>query len=244
MRVLTLTEAIKKRLEEMIRKGELAAGEKIVVDDLAARFAVSQTPVREALSRLEQEKLVVYQPRNGWKVVSFTRQDYLKYYEVQEMLERYLTEKMVDYADRVDLDELELRNENCLHFIEKRKPDRASEENDRFHAEIYMHYPNEILFDMLRDVINILSCQRKMMFADKDIGKQLYQEHRDIIQAFRKKDVKMAAAAMYRHFRTGFEGLEGTFAAEDAGLSDTKKPRTKRTAARGGTRGKRYEDFE
>lgn len=226
----------------MIRKGELDPGEKIVVDDVAARFDVSQTPVREALSRLEKEKLVEYQARNGWKVVSFTRQDYLKYYEIQEMLERYLTEKMVDYADRVDLDELELRNENCLHFIDKRKPDRAAEENDRFHAEIYMHYPNKILYDTLRDVINILSYQRKMMFADKDIAKRLYQEHKDIIRAFREKNVKMAAEAMYRHFRTGFEGLEGTFAA-DAGLSGTKKPLERKEQQRERVTRRSYKDF-
>ena len=56
-------------IREQIITGELAAGEQLRQRDLAQRFQVSQTPVREAMRRLESEGLVIGDTHRGFTVV-------------------------------------------------------------------------------------------------------------------------------------------------------------------------------
>ena len=73
--VTTLTERAEASLEEAIVKGRLSPGTKLRIADLAAEFGVSQTPMREALSRLVSRGLVNAVGQRGFRVAPTSAQD-------------------------------------------------------------------------------------------------------------------------------------------------------------------------
>ena len=84
-----------------ILSGELAPGSRLVVADLADRYGVSPTPLREALRRLAAEGLVEWLPQRGARVASATRRDAEDLYELRLALEPVALGQSIAEADRV-----------------------------------------------------------------------------------------------------------------------------------------------
>ena len=83
----SLGDGVYQRLVEMIHNGTLPSGATLHVADLAAQFNVSPSPVRDALSRLAAEGLVVNNPNRRSTVVRFTTQDIVETFQLREILE-------------------------------------------------------------------------------------------------------------------------------------------------------------
>jgi len=83
----TLTELTAEQLRRMIITGELKFGTQIVENDLAARFGLSKTPVREALLLLKKEGLVDIRPRVGTFVFAPSEADIHNLMDVRSILE-------------------------------------------------------------------------------------------------------------------------------------------------------------
>lgn len=120
-----LSDEVYERLRASILLGDLPAGSRIVEADVARQMAISRTPVREAVRRLEQEAMVTYVPRRGTIVVGLSREDVADAYQLRAHLEAYgarlaatrasaaslgqllqLIERMREYAAAHDLEQL------------------------------------------------------------------------------------------------------------------------------------------
>ncbi len=86
---LTLVDRVHKRLWDWILSGRLQPGDWLRIQELARTLKVSDTPVREALIRLQQSGLVETIPHVGTRVRRFTRQDIEESYDLREALECY-----------------------------------------------------------------------------------------------------------------------------------------------------------
>lgn len=84
---LNLRREIEKALQEAILHGVFKPGERLVESDIAEKLGVSRAPVREVLSALEREGLVVNIPRRGNFVVDFTNKDIEEIYSLRLLLE-------------------------------------------------------------------------------------------------------------------------------------------------------------
>ena len=73
--ILSLRDHIEQRITAAILDGTYRPGERLIESAIAEKLGVSRAPVREALTALEGEGIVVQQPRRGYYVVDFTRQD-------------------------------------------------------------------------------------------------------------------------------------------------------------------------
>src|SRR4029453_2541526 len=80
-------EALRDEIEQDIVTGRLKPGERLDEQSLAARFAVSRTPIREALMQLASTGLVSLQPRRGAFVASLSFKDVIERFEVMAALE-------------------------------------------------------------------------------------------------------------------------------------------------------------
>ena len=83
----TLAEHIFRKIQSAIVKGEIAPGSKISEPELARIHGVSRGPLREALHRLEGQKLLVRVPHAGARVVSLSPKELAELYEIRESLE-------------------------------------------------------------------------------------------------------------------------------------------------------------
>ena len=94
-------------MREVILRGELPAGARLGEVELAERFGVSRTPVREALSRLAAEGLVEIQRNRGARVASWSVEELESVFELRGLLEPRLTALAVPRATPADPTELD-----------------------------------------------------------------------------------------------------------------------------------------
>lgn len=99
-------------IRQLIGRGELMAGQPLRQDELATRFGVSRTPLREAIARLEVEGLVVTEPHRGAVVFRPTTHDLREIYEIRLILEPYAVSLVAQHHDPDELRKLdELREQ-------------------------------------------------------------------------------------------------------------------------------------
>lgn len=131
-----LSEEVYERLRAAILLGDLAAGSRIVEADVARQMAISRSPVREAVRRLEQEAMVKYVPRRGTIVVGLSREDVADAYQLRAYLEAYGARLAATRANDASLGRL-------LELIERMRAYAAAQDLERlvaadveFHQEI------------------------------------------------------------------------------------------------------------
>jgi DNA-binding GntR family transcriptional regulator len=142
------TDVVCALLREMIIGGEAAPGEQLRQRDLAARFGVSQTPVREALRRLESEGLVVNDPHRGATVVESQQGAVKDQGLVREVLEalgarlaaRNITPGLVQ----------ELRSMNAVMEHMPEGDPAYAPANRAFHFKVYEIAGSPILLSLMR----------------------------------------------------------------------------------------------
>ncbi len=86
---LTLREKIVETIRNAIVNGQLPAGTRVAEPDLADKFGISRTPIREAFRQLESEGFITVVPRKGAIVASLSFKDVADFYDLKAILEGY-----------------------------------------------------------------------------------------------------------------------------------------------------------
>jgi DNA-binding GntR family transcriptional regulator len=180
----TTTTIIYHQLKAAVTSGSLRPGEKLVEADLAEKYGVSRTPIREALKMLEKEKLVINSPYKGFLVARVCRAEAQKIYEVRAVLEP-LAARLV--AERGQKNKIVLL-EDCLTEAEStlREGDMVQliVINSRFHRIIAELSGNEYLQDILNNLQHLADLTRVSNFiAVPERMVAVVTEHIDIYEA-------------------------------------------------------------
>lgn len=207
MESLTMSDRAAEKIRTMILNGEIRPGGKINIDKLSRESEFSKTPIREALNKLISEGLVLYTPRIGYTVYQLTLQEYFQLYELQEMLEVHLSLKMLQFVDSIDFDKLAEANKGIQEWMAKGNVALVQEYNDRFHMEIYGHYPNPKLIEELQQVWAKVKIQRHLMYRSTLFLSTVLQEHQDIADGLKNGDPVKLERAVRNHFRSGEQAL-------------------------------------
>ena len=186
-------------LFQAITQGSLKPGGRILEAELASRFGISRTPVREALRRLESEGLVCTAPRRGMIVAQLDLQAIVELYQMREVLEgtaaRLAAEQCSD-AEVYNLCEL-LDQERS----EQHDPSEQASKNRTFHNAIYLAAHNRYLLkslNSLRDAMALLGPTTYMLHGRPPIA---LSEHAAIVQAIENRDGAAAEEAAREHIR-------------------------------------------
>ena len=179
-------------LRELILNGELRAGDGLRQRELAERFKVSPTPVREALRRLESEGLVRHSPHSGATVVQVDYGATFENYRIRAALESLAVELAAALATDADLDEVEAIN---AALADAQDPQRISELNRRLHFRIYEIANSPLLLSLLRRLWNAFPLGPQVV---RPVEESVAQ-HAAIIRALREGDAVAAAEATQSH---------------------------------------------
>jgi GntR family transcriptional regulator, rspAB operon transcriptional repressor len=177
-------------LKGEILAGTLHPGHAFTESELARRFKVSRTPVREALSALEKDGLVRRLPNRGYVVSTVTMDEVLDLLQMRVILEREAARRVAIRKGPEVADELERINSAGL----KGEMDPI-EANHRFHQVL----ANETGNRMMAEVLNMIH-ERFMRLAygytaslDRD---QILSGHPETIDALRRHDPEAAAVSI------------------------------------------------
>jgi DNA-binding GntR family transcriptional regulator len=195
----TVAGAVAARLREAIVAGELASGMKLRQVQLAKRFGVSTTPVREALAQLEREGLVRSHPQRGFVVFVPTVADLRRHYEIRIALEELAAAKAAEAFESGGAQPLAA----LLDEMATGPPaERYLELNQRFHSDLYAHAGRAQLLEMITGLRDASRAYLHIYRASEDFPVALLDaEHRAILGACERRDPLAAAAATRAHLQ-------------------------------------------
>lgn len=191
----TRSDAAYRTLKSRILAGDIPRGNPLREHDVAGQLDLGRTPVREALKRLEDEGLLVHEPRRGLVVRSFDRQAVVELYAMREVLEgaaARFAAAHVTPADRHILDEL------LAGMASGRDPVQG---NLAFHQAIYDIARNRFLVDALAAITDTTYLLGASTLDAPARAMAAHEEHVAIARAIQSGDADAAAAAMQAHIR-------------------------------------------
>ena len=185
------------RLCEEIRSGKLPPGSRLRETEIAERLAVSRTPVREAIRRLEADGLVDHLPRSGAVVRKLEYPELMELYEMRTVLEGTAARLAARAASPVELEELVAINDEMRAAAGR--PEVVIGLNRQFHKLLLDAARNRFLLRAMATVENTLLILGSSSMAMPDRAREAVDEHREVLDALLARDGAAAEAAMRRH---------------------------------------------
>ncbi|PHK94167.1 GntR family transcriptional regulator [Pseudoroseomonas rhizosphaerae] len=206
-----LARSLFQRLSEAIIRGEIPLGAKLSEPALSRQYGVSRGPLREALNRLEERRLVERTPRLGARVVSLSAETFRQIYGVREALEGLAARGAALAMGEADLARLRAilaRQEASLDAGAGHAPNALGSMDEDFHAAIARAAGNGLLIGLLcGDLYQQLRLYRSQLRKVAGRGRRAVTEHRRILDAIEDRDAEMAEMQMRRHIAASYAAL-------------------------------------
>lgn len=196
LRRLTLREQAEDALREMIGSYRFTPGKWINVERLAKDLGVSRTPVWQALKNLEREGFVMHDPRRGMRMVQMTLEMAHDLYTVRGQLEGLAAPLAAEKISDKAIGRLEALVKQQRQIVKDKDVVDYSKTDFEFHGIIYESCGNWLLSELLE---NIKARSRPLVCDITPILPNLYQDHIEVVAAFRDQDSPRAKKVMRRH---------------------------------------------
>lgn len=222
-------QAIVKSLLAEVFEGRLRAGQRLVTQELAERFGLSHTPIREALIELAGIGIIDLLPNRGAVVRRVTSRDVREMYQVRSILESAATRRACGRIQVAELQDLanELRRIMALAATAPtRVLPEARDTDNRLHDAIADSCSNAFLAQELGRLKTLFRAFRDIAWEQRDrngVVQRLAEESREhlaVVEALLANDPRAAARAMARHICSG-----GRYWSQVVGGSKTATPR-------------------
>jgi len=186
-------------LKEMIVKGDLAPGQKLVQEDIAEILGVSRTPLLQAISKLTKDHYIETIPRRGSYVKRFSIQEHLDIFDIRGQLEPMGAYQAAENITESDIKELEALQHGYERALRQNDPLELFNQDYAFHMVIMRCSGNKFLHDMLKNFNNILCNSERLLKTPS----KTFEEHAGILNALRTRDPNGAKELMFYHINGG-----------------------------------------
>jgi DNA-binding GntR family transcriptional regulator len=200
---LTLREKILENIRDAIISGSLKAGSKVSEPELAERFGISRTPIREAFRQLESEGYLTVIPRRGAVVSEFSRKEVEDFYAIKSILEGYAARCACKKLTPKELNRLQTINNRLAELAEAGDIKNFFKVHSDFHELFIKAADNEKLRELIMSLVNRFQRLRLMSLSLPERMEISVKEHEKIIEAFRNKDAETAEALVCKNAEYG-----------------------------------------
>ncbi|MGY6548759.1 MAG: GntR family transcriptional regulator [Roseinatronobacter sp.] len=187
---------------EAIDIGIFKPGDRLVESELADRFGVSRTPIREALQRLETQTLLARDGRS-LIVASLDHNQLAELYVVRSELEGLAARLAARHATGEEIRLLRAMVEEDRKLVHE--PQALSRANKRFHKQIHLASHNRYLVQQLDLVHRSMALLATTSLSFEGRGQQTIEEHCKIVEAIAAGDGDRAYEALKSHISLAFE---------------------------------------
>jgi len=212
---VTLAESLRQKLEGAIAAGHIEPGSRLDEQEIAHRFGVSRTPVREAFRLMAANNLVELRGRQGAAVRAIKAQALIEMFQVMAELEGLcarLAARRVSQAWRAEISEIHQR---LVAAGETGDIDVFYDINQEFHDAIYEASRNAFLADQTRKLRNQMAAYRRRVTRMPNRIADTVREHETIMQAILAHDQERAHSTMRDHVNLLGDNLLDFLAAFD-----------------------------
>ena len=195
---VSLADQVFERLENDIIQGIFPRGEVLTELKLVERLGVSRTPIREALRRLEQERLIA-DTGKGSMVLGITEDDIMDIMNIRQQIEGlatyYATVNMTpegreELSHIVDLQDF---------YFSKGDLEHLRQVDDEFHDAICRLSKRTVIYDTLSPLLRKTRRYRRQAMQDAERNKKTMKEHRAIYDAIMSGDASLACKLATEH---------------------------------------------
>lgn len=182
-----------------IREGLYKPGDRLREEEVASRFGMSRTPVREGLGRLQEKGLVEAAAGRGLAVATLNMQQVLELYAMREEVEGTAARFASQHITAVEIENMERLNEDFL--ASAGDPVTAARINRMFHVRLYDAARNRYLRQALDDLQDTIALLAETTFVELGRTEVAYVEHKAIIGSLRKRGPEEAYHMASEHIR-------------------------------------------
>ncbi len=187
---------------EAIDRGLYRPGDRLVESELADRFGVSRTPVREALQRLETQSMLTRDGRS-LIVASLDHNELAELYAVRAELEGLAARLAAQHATAEEISVLEEMVAEDRALLGD--PAALARANRRFHKQIHLASHNRFLVQQLDLVHRHMALLATTSLAVAGRGEKALAEHEAIVGAIARRDGDAAGQAVKTHISRAYE---------------------------------------
>lgn len=187
-----------KAIKEAILKGEIKLGTEIIATKLAKDFQVGRTPLREALRQLTNEGLLV-QNNASLAVVSLNQKDFEELLQCRLILEKDIIRLVVSNIKEKEIIEAEKYMRLSQEALNKKIGYEVLDYNTKFHNTLIKACPNSRLVQLIEQTRFMLLIYRANILHYHDYNRKIIDEHREILEAVKERDVEKAIKKVEYH---------------------------------------------
>ena len=199
----TLGEKAYDQIKDLILSGKILPGERLLYVRLVKELGVSQTPIKEAFTRLEDEGYVVTVQRKGTFARSFTRREITEAFEIREMLEALAARRACANVNAASLARLKKINARFAAAARRRDVRGCTHEDYAFHDALIEISGNEKLKELLKKSSYLLQSIARNSPLFLKISGNYTAMHARLIQAIEDRDADAAEKVVREHIRYG-----------------------------------------
>lgn len=197
-------------MKEEILSGSLQPNQKITIEELAQRFGVSTTPVRDAVRRLEAAGFVIVSPRKSITVASLDEKAIKDVFNLRIALECCAVELSIDRIPSKVIDYALHANQTAL---DKYNNSETSADLDKLELDVHQivlkYCDNNKLVAIMDDLRGLIIWARGIPVGKPKFSAQAVREHIQILKHLKSKEAQPAVQAMRSHLAQSCERTLG-----------------------------------
>ena len=205
-KTVSLANQVYERIESNILNGVYAAGEVISENKLSEELGVSRTPIREALARLESDRLIANSPA-GTIVLGITEQDVQDMFVVKKQVEVIATRLAAANISEEGIKRLQEVLDQQEFYAGKRNAEKVRDLDTEFHDIIYDECGSPTYQAILSPIHHKLAKYRKVSLEDPERILSSVAEHRTILEAIVDKNPMEVGNLMQLHIGHSFDSI-------------------------------------
>lgn len=197
---------------------QIVPGQELSEQEIAKRLAMSKTPVREALARLNIEGFVEIYPRRGYRVAPVTVKDMIDLFALRAVIEGAAAAMAVRNMMESDFEALERLAAASYVVDEAKTVDAFVEANRAFHSAIAFGSGNPRVHRLVTGLL--IEAERFFYLGarSRDVNPETANNHRKIVAVLRRRDPEKARQIMIQHSESTLQGLMMSIVAKGQSL--------------------------
>lgn len=207
-KTVSLADQVFERLENDIIQGVYPKGEILTELKLVEQLGVSRTPIREALRRLEQERLIE-DTGKGSRVLGISEEDVKDIMNIRQHIEALASYYATINMTPEGIEELSHIVDLMDFYYGKWDPEHLRRADDDFHEAICRLSKRTVIKDTLVPLHRKTRRYRKIAMEDKGRATCTLQEHHEIFDAIKSGNAELAADLAVKHIINAKEHMFG-----------------------------------
>jgi DNA-binding GntR family transcriptional regulator len=200
-----IRELVYEHLKEAIGSGEIPSGERLNESELAVRFNVSRTPIREAIRMLESDGFVESIPRRGVVVRDIDISEIIEIYMIRQALEVMVFKSAAHHITAQELEKARCHIQESQAYLEGKNFEKYFRANELFTETIIEAGRLPKVRQLIGSYRDQLRRYRKVTLSDPLRQQAAIRQHLGILDAMEERDAERVGKLVFEHLEEALE---------------------------------------